>query len=119
MSSGNTNRDALVLKHRAIKALSGALRDPVELGRDTTIASVYIFILLDLLESGSSGWQEHLEGAKALSGPIQGQMKITPAVDTKSHRRNQNLRSFLFQKFYLYVHVDNSRSFREANQTAP
>lgn len=111
-----TNRDALSLKHRAIKALCGALRGPVELERDATIASVYILILLDLLESGSSGWQEHLEGARALSEPIQPQTEITPALVSDSPRGSHDLRSFLLQKLYLCVHTDNPLPRTQANQ---
>lgn len=101
------NRNALIFKHHSIKALSSALRDPAELGRDTIIASVYILILLDLLDSGSSGWQEHLEGGRALSGPIQPQTEVTPAADLESRCGSLDLRKFLLQKLYLYVYLDN------------
>lgn len=105
-----SNRHALTLKHCAIRALSGALRDPVELEKDTTIASVYILILLDLLESGSSGWQEHLEGARALSEPMQLQTEIPPALVSDPPRGSQDLCRFLLQNLYLCVHIHNPRS---------
>lgn len=101
------NRDALTLKHCAIRALSNALRDPVELERDTTIASVYVLILLDLLDSGSLEWQEHLEGARALSEPVQLQREVPPALVSDPPRRSQDLRSFLSKSIYLCVHIHN------------
>ena len=112
----DTDRVALLFKHRAIKELSSALRDPIALEKDTTVASVYIFILLDLLESGSSGWQEHLDGARALSRPIHPQKVITPVVVPQPPPQGQDIRIFLSQKLYLYVHVDNSHSLSLANR---
>ncbi|PYH81242.1 hypothetical protein BO82DRAFT_284463 [Aspergillus uvarum CBS 121591] len=62
----NVHQDALGYKHRAIKAISNALNDPILCGQDSTVASVFLLIFLDLLESGSDRWNFHLEGAKKL-----------------------------------------------------
>ncbi|MBE3050346.1 hypothetical protein IMZ48_49190 [Candidatus Bathyarchaeota archaeon] len=99
-------REALGFKHHAIMALSDALRDPAERGRDTTIASVVVLILLDLLESGSSGWHHHLEGAKGLLSLSQSRTGITPTVYQEPPRLEQDLRSFLMERIYLSVASD-------------
>lgn len=102
-NNAKPNRDALVFKHHAIKALSEALGNQAEAGKETTIASAFVFILLGLLESGSSGWDHHLKGTKGLFRLVPPNMGTTYAVDQKTPRRKQNLRSFLFRIIYLYV----------------
>ncbi|KAJ5767274.1 uncharacterized protein N7511_004890 [Penicillium nucicola] len=64
----NANRDALLFKHQAMEALSRALgnANSDSSKKDTTVASIFLLIFLDLLESGSDGWNFHLEGAKSL-----------------------------------------------------
>ncbi|KAJ5954157.1 hypothetical protein N7501_008436, partial [Penicillium viridicatum] len=62
----NANRDALLFKHQAMAALSRVLGDGRTEKSDTTVASIFLLIFLDLLESGSEGWNFHLEGAKSL-----------------------------------------------------
>lgn len=62
----NANRDALLFKHQAMEALSRVLGDGRIEKSETTVASIFLLIFLDLLESGSEGWNFHLEGAKSL-----------------------------------------------------
>lgn len=62
----NANRDALLFKHQAMAALSRVLGEGRTEKSDTTVASIFLLIFLDLLESGSEGWNFHLEGAKSL-----------------------------------------------------
>lgn len=62
----NANRDALFFKHQAMEALSHSLRDNQNYKQDTTMASIFLLIFLDLIESGSDGWNFHLEGVKKL-----------------------------------------------------
>ncbi|KAJ5131170.1 uncharacterized protein N7515_007209 [Penicillium bovifimosum] len=62
----NANRDALLFKHQAMEALTRVLGDEGSDKSDTTVASIFLLIFLDLLESGSEGWNFHLEGAKSL-----------------------------------------------------
>lgn len=62
----NANQDALLFKHQAMEALSRSLRGTESFKKDTTVASIFLLIFLDLLESGSDGWNFHLQGAKNL-----------------------------------------------------
>ncbi|KAJ5937711.1 hypothetical protein N7454_004053 [Penicillium verhagenii] len=62
----NANRDALSFKHQAIESLSHYLRDNQNYKQDTIVASIFLLVFLDLIESGSDGWNFHLEGAKQL-----------------------------------------------------
>ncbi|KAJ5575375.1 hypothetical protein N7450_009274 [Penicillium hetheringtonii] len=62
----NANQDALLFKHQAMEALSYSLRDTESFKKETTVASIFLLIFLDLLESGSDGWNFHLQGAKNL-----------------------------------------------------
>jgi hypothetical protein len=62
----NANRDALLFKHQAMEALSRVLGDGTVEKSDTTVASIFLLIFLDVLEFGSDGWNFHLEGAKSL-----------------------------------------------------
>ncbi|KAE8374450.1 fungal-specific transcription factor domain-containing protein [Aspergillus bertholletiae] len=60
------HQDALAFKHQAIQGLTHALNDPTVSEQDTTVASIFLLIFLDLLESGRDKWNFHLEGAKRL-----------------------------------------------------
>ena len=98
-----THHDAVLFKHRALAALSRSLRNPAVHGNISTAASVFLLILLDLLESGDSGWQHHLEGAKNLLNPDQPQVETTGVVYANPLRQKQVLRGFLIKKIYLYA----------------
>lgn len=62
----NADRDALLFKHQAMEALSRIIGAGDTAKNDTTVASIFLLIFLDLLESGSDGWNFHLKGAKSL-----------------------------------------------------
>ncbi|CAG7925068.1 unnamed protein product [Penicillium olsonii] len=62
----NADRDALLFKHQAMEALSRIIGAGDTPKNDTTVASIFLLIFLDLLESGSDGWNFHLKGAKSL-----------------------------------------------------
>ncbi|KZF25138.1 C6 transcription factor (Acr-2) [Xylona heveae TC161] len=64
--SVNAHCEALHFKHRAIQGLASTLRNPALYQKDATIASVFLLVFLDLLESGCDRWNYHLEGAKRL-----------------------------------------------------
>ena len=98
-----THHDALLFKHRALDALSQSLRNPTALEKITTVASVFLLILLDLHESGSSGWQHHLEGAMNLLNPGRPQVETTSVVYANHLRQERVLREFLTKKIYLYA----------------
>lgn len=54
----------LGLKHRALRQLSAEVSHPLTRINDPTIAAIFVLILLDIMESGSTAWMYHLEGAK-------------------------------------------------------
>ncbi|KAJ5351937.1 hypothetical protein N7452_000911 [Penicillium brevicompactum] len=62
----NADRDALSFKHQAMEALSRTIGAGDTQKNDTTVASIFLLIFLDLLESGGDGWNFHLKGAKSL-----------------------------------------------------
>ncbi|PWY93406.1 hypothetical protein BO94DRAFT_614476 [Aspergillus sclerotioniger CBS 115572] len=62
----NAQLDALRFKYQAIQGISKDLGDSTSGKKDTTVASIFLLIFLDLLESGSDRWNVHLEGAKRL-----------------------------------------------------
>ncbi|KAK9319211.1 fungal-specific transcription factor domain-containing protein [Lipomyces orientalis] len=59
----NASQDALSYKYKAIQGLSCAVYDTTLSRQDTSLASIFLLIFLDLLESGSDRWNVHLEGA--------------------------------------------------------
>lgn len=101
--STKANRQAFVFKQQAMQALLKTLSDPVELNNDRTRASIFLFILLDLMESGSSGWDSHLEGAKRLLYLNQSTSKVTGRALPEQKRRgmSQDLQAFLMRQLYL------------------
>ncbi|CAH0027672.1 unnamed protein product [Clonostachys rhizophaga] len=101
--STTANQKALVFKQQAMQALLKSLSDPVEFSNDRTRASIFLFILLDLMESGSSGWDSHLEGAKRLLHLNQPTSEVTGRVLPEQKRRgmSQDLQAFLMRQLYL------------------
>ena len=63
---------------------------------DETIATVFLLIFLDLLESGCDRWNKHIEGAKSL-------MALMGPEDPG--RMVQQIRRFITKEVYLYVPV--------------
>ncbi|KAF7718838.1 Acriflavine sensitivity control protein acr-2 [Penicillium ucsense] len=86
------DRRALVLKHQAIAALSRAVADPISSRQDSTLASVFLLVFLDLVESGSDGWNFHLEGAKNLVASLQPQSEPQAGIN---QGRGQTLHGIL------------------------
>ncbi|KAL4757915.1 Zn(II)2Cys6 transcription factor [Aspergillus foveolatus] len=64
----DTTLDALRFKTQAITALRKRLTRPHQepVKTDTMMATILLFIFLELLESGLDGWNVHLKGARAL-----------------------------------------------------
>ncbi|KAJ5612776.1 hypothetical protein N7510_005970 [Penicillium lagena] len=94
------NHDALLFKHEAVKALSSALADTSSAKRDSIVASIFLLIFLDLLESGSSGWNFHLEGAKRLiayTEPPESQNGINGGLG----QTVQEIRTFMMKQIHL------------------
>lgn len=91
----DTHQHALVFKHQAIHGLSQAVTD-VGLCRDTTVASIFLLVFLDLLESGSDRWNVHLEGAKSL-------LAFNSPLNDNPGQTVQEIRNFIAKQIYLYV----------------
>lgn len=92
-----SHRDALAFKHQAIQGLSQKVQDVTLCRQDTTLASIFLLIFLDLLESGSDRWNVHLEGAKSLISLNQ------PLRNDNPGQTVQELRNFVAKQIYSYV----------------
>lgn len=91
--------NALLFKYRAIQGLSQALNNLELSQRDTTVASAFLLIFLDLVESGSDRWNYHLEGTKKLVAQTQPQT----GVQRDLGQTVQGIRGFITRQIYLYV----------------
>ncbi|KAF7588348.1 hypothetical protein BBP40_005876 [Aspergillus hancockii] len=70
-------------------------------GQDTTVASIFLLIFLDLLESGSDKWNFHLEGAKKLITHGQLQLEVQPGTTQDPGRTVQEIRKFIIRQIHL------------------
>ena len=61
-------QDALLAKHRALRLLSEALINSDSKNPDVVLASIMLFINFELLDTGTSEWRFHTEGARQLMG---------------------------------------------------
>ncbi|KAL4884837.1 fungal-specific transcription factor domain-containing protein [Aspergillus karnatakaensis] len=89
--SPNVDGEALRFKHGAIQGLSKSLTAQRSY-HDSTVASVFLLVFLDLVESGCDRWNYHLEGAKSL-------MALTPTHDPG--RTLQRIRKFIVKQTHL------------------
>lgn len=95
------DRDALTFKHQAMEALSYSLRDATLSKQDTTVASIFLLIFLDLLESGSDGWNYHLAGVKNLIASIYTQSDSDVLVNQGPGQTIQEIRGFITKQIHL------------------
>lgn len=93
----DVQHNALLFKHRAIQALSRALDDPSLHRQGATVASAFLLIFLDLLESGNSGWRTHVEGVQRLM------TQIHPGPQHDLGETIGEIRDFITAQIYLYV----------------
>ncbi|KAK9372179.1 fungal-specific transcription factor domain-containing protein [Lipomyces chichibuensis] len=100
-TSPGLHRDALFFKHQAMKGLVHALNDTTLCRQDTTVASIFLLIFLDLLESGSDKWNLHLEGAKTLIALNQPPSESQAAIKQDPGRTVQQIRTFITRQIYL------------------
>jgi hypothetical protein len=100
------NRDALLFKHQVIHGLSMVLVDSNEPQKVTRVASIFLLILLDLLESGSTEWQVHLNGAKILIASSFDRSPLTVAAGAVrgSSPMLQEIQDFVTQQINLRVY---------------
>ncbi|OQD96469.1 hypothetical protein PENVUL_c092G09138 [Penicillium vulpinum] len=96
----NANRDALLFKHQAMEALSRVLGDSTIKKSDTTVASIFLLIFLDLLESGSDGWNIHLEGAKRLITSYQPMLGAQAGVNNGPGQTVQEIWEFISNQIH-------------------
>ncbi|KGO38952.1 Protein of unknown function DUF3468 [Penicillium expansum] len=97
----NANRDALLFKHQAMEALSRVLSDGKIAKSDTTVASIFLFIFLDLLESGSEGWNFHLEGVKSFITSHRPLLEAQAGVNNGPGQTVQQIWSFISNQIHL------------------
>lgn len=99
----NANRDALIFKDQAMEALSRSLRDGKRSKQDSTVASIFVLIFLDLVESGSEGWKYHLKGVKNLIASTYTQSESQALINQGPGQTMQEIRQFITRHIYLYV----------------
>ena len=95
----DAHHNALAYKHRAIHGLSQTVQDVSLCRKDTTVASIFLLIFLDLLESGSDRWNVHIEGAKSLIALLNEPL----GQGDNPGQTMQEIRNFIAKQIYLYV----------------
>lgn len=85
--------DALRFKYHAIQGLLRSIQTTHSY-QDATVATVFLLVFLDLLESGCDRWNYHLEGAKTL-------MALSSSHD--SGFTVERVRKFIIKQIHLYV----------------
>lgn len=63
------------------------------------MASIFLLIFLDLLESGSDRWNVHIEGAKSLIALLNEPL----GQGDNPGQTMQEIRNFIAKQIYLYV----------------
>lgn len=97
----NANRDALLFKHQAMEALSRAISTGDTQKNDTTVASIFLLIFLDLLESGSDGWNFHLKGVKSLITSHRPLLESHAGVNNGLGQTLQEIWDFISKQIHL------------------
>lgn len=102
------NLDALHFKRQTIQAVTRALNGHEVAPRDTLLASIFLLIFLDLLESGMDGWNHHICGARGLVNI--GSSLLDPGHNQTAKRETKkncgdmvtDTRSFISRQLNLY-----------------
>lgn len=87
-----------------MEALSQSLTDPKLSKQDTTVASIFLLVFLDLLESGSDGWNFHLEGAKNLIASTYPQSDSEAGINHGPGQTVQEIRAFITKQIKVSVY---------------
>ncbi|KAL4952935.1 fungal-specific transcription factor domain-containing protein [Aspergillus filifer] len=90
-ASTHIDQEALRFKHWALHGLSKSINAQHSY-QDATVATVFLLVFLDLLESGCDQWNYHLEGAKSL-------MALRPCHDPG--RTVERVRKFIIKQIHL------------------
>lgn len=77
---------ALSAKHGALLYLSEALTHRHSMNSDVILASIMLFIMFELLDSGTNDWRFHIDGARQLMIYLQQNGRLEPS--TLSSLRN-------------------------------
>ncbi|KAE8358399.1 fungal-specific transcription factor domain-containing protein [Aspergillus caelatus] len=96
----DAHHNALWFKYKAIQELSHTLSDQKLYKNDTVIASAFLLIFLDLLESGSDKWNIHLEGVKKLITQIQ-PVGSGRGTEQRLGETVEEMRNFIIRQIYL------------------
>ncbi|KAB8225518.1 C6 transcription factor (Acr-2) [Aspergillus novoparasiticus] len=97
----DAHHNALWFKYKAIQSLSHALNDGNSYKQDALVASAFLLIFLDLLESGSDKWNIHLEGVKKLITQIQPSMESQSGAELGLGETVEGMRNFIIRQIYL------------------
>ncbi|KAE8375409.1 C6 transcription factor (Acr-2) [Aspergillus bertholletiae] len=97
----DADHDALWFKYKAIRNISHALNNEKSHTNDTVVASAFLLIFLDLLESGSDKWNIHLEGVKKLITQSQPSMGSQADTGPSLGDTVQGIRDFIVRQMYL------------------
>ncbi|PKX90590.1 uncharacterized protein P174DRAFT_462782 [Aspergillus novofumigatus IBT 16806] len=106
--------NALQFKYNAIQGLSRALGTARPSQKDIIVASAFLLIFLDLLESGSDKWNFHLEGIKSLMAQFPASQAPRTMTSQDMGTTVQGLRDFILRQIYLYevrMMLDSTQSF--------
>ncbi|KAH8701552.1 C6 transcription factor (Acr-2) [Talaromyces proteolyticus] len=95
------NRDALCYKYKAIQGLTSSVKDSRLSQQDATVASIFLLIFLDLLESGSDQWNVHLEGAKSLITHNKRYFELSDGTRASPGQTVCDIRNFIASQIYL------------------
>ncbi|KAJ5392601.1 hypothetical protein N7509_008091 [Penicillium cosmopolitanum] len=76
------NLDALHFKRQTIQAVTRSLNGHEISRKNTLLASIFLLIFLDLLESGMDGWNHHICGARGLVNL--GSSLLDPGLDQET-----------------------------------
>ncbi|GAB1192880.1 hypothetical protein APSETT444_002079 [Aspergillus pseudonomiae] len=97
----DAQQNALWFKCKAIQEISYALNEEKSSKQDTVVASAFLLIFLDLLESGSDKWNVHLEGVKKMITQIQPSMASQTSTEQSLGETVEGIRNFIIRQIYL------------------
>ncbi|KAB8255659.1 fungal-specific transcription factor domain-containing protein [Aspergillus pseudonomiae] len=97
----DAQQNALWFKCKAIQEILYALNEEKSSKQDTVVASAFLLIFLDLLESGSDKWNVHLEGVKKMITQIQPSMASQTSTEQSLGETVEGIRNFIIRQIYL------------------
>ncbi|KAJ6145648.1 hypothetical protein N7470_009543 [Penicillium chermesinum] len=101
LTYASANREALMFKDQAVESLSRSIQHKTLPTDDATVASIFLLIFLDLLESGSDGWNFHLEGVKKLIDSTYLHSDSEAVINGGPGETVRELRAFITKQIHL------------------